>query len=107
MPFPQRRDYNITVGTAFDVGPMAVPTSNTAVKSADCRVYEFQICNTTAGDVNITITDGNDLAFIPTTIVPASGGTVSFSSPRGRSMPAGIKWQASGAGLVGFITGIT
>lgn len=97
--------------TAFETGTpaglAAMPTSSTAVAAASTCVVSMTISNTSAGALNVTVSDnaGTPINFLNAFTMPA-GSTSTYNFPNGMKFNAGIKVQASGAGVTYYIEGV-
>ncbi len=80
----------------------AVPTSLTAVTSTDSIFYNVVVSNPTGGALTFLLTDGDGGVLVPTVSIAAAG-QYTLESVIGLFCNSGIKWQASGSGLVASI----
>ncbi len=105
---PIRVDTPVGSHALVEVGPERVPTSPTDEITFTCRLFELQFTNNTASDITVTVQDrqGTPITVIPAMTVYAHGGIVIWSCKRGRLMPNGVTWSASGAGLDGYMQAI-
>lgn len=87
-------------------GLVAVPTSLTAVTSTNTFVEQLYVSNTTAGSINLTVQDFSANKILATVPVPANS-TAMWNWPSLLFSTGGVKWQASGAGLVAELFGYT
>ena len=81
----------------------AVPTVATVLISQTCDVQRIVISNTTTGMLSVTITDnaGTPLTFLGALdIMAKSAFAVDLGGTR---FTGGVKWSASGSGLVGAV----
>lgn len=100
------RIYTSPTGPLTCIVPMAVPTSAmTDVVTSDVRLAEITLTNTTAGALTVTVQDkqGSPLAFLSAVSIAANT-TYVVETPGLRYMPGGVSWQASGAGIVGYMS---
>ena len=97
--------YNPGSDPLFQITPVAVPTSLGDVTTSDARVVEITLTNTTAGALTVTVQDkqGSPQAFLSSVSIAANS-TYVIETPGLRYMPGGISWQASGSGIVGYVS---
>jgi hypothetical protein len=90
----------------FDVLPKELPQTPTLEVAGDCRIAEFEIVNTSEIAATFWLYDGQNpgICIVPATLLhPGESSSGAFH--RGRPMPGGIVWYASGPGLHGCIRG--
>jgi hypothetical protein len=101
------RTYNSSgSGPTFEIYPMAVPTSSMSdVVTGDVRVNEITLTNTTGSAITVTVQDKqtSPQAFLSAISVGANS-TYVIETPSLRLFPGGVSWQASGAGIVGYVS---
>lgn len=84
-------------------GPQAVPTSSTALETALLWLAGAVFTNTTGATLTVTITDTAGNAVLRQVDVPSTG--VPFVQEFPLMPMTGLKWLASGAGVVGVVWG--
>lgn len=88
----------------IQIGPKNVPSGTTVEYTSSFRLREFQMANTTAGAITVSVYDGAGIYFIPSLSL-AAGGIISGFFELGRPMTNGLTWTASGAGVDGYFVG--
>jgi hypothetical protein len=93
--------------TAFTKALQAMPTSSTAIAVATTCVLGIEVSNTSAGPLNVTISDnqGAPITFLNATPLNA-GETRTYNWTNGRQFLSGIKVLASGAGVTYALEGL-
>jgi hypothetical protein len=89
----------------LDTGPgVAVPTSSTSITASEAWLLGAHFTNSTAGQITVTVTNtaGSILCKIK---IPANAEQPYEWPFRPVSVGVGVKWFASGAGLLGHIWG--
>lgn len=80
----------------------AVPTSTTAITAHNAVLYDIQVNNPTAGDITLTVSDGQGSPVYLFNAYSVIAGTyVRIESNNGIQFTTGIKWSAGGSGLTG------
>lgn len=90
----------------FVIDEAAIPASPTAVTTVLSEVARISVSNTTAGTITFTATDaaGNPLGNLNAApIDPGNPASFEFHPPI--RCTGGLKWGASGVGLVGSVEG--
>jgi hypothetical protein len=101
--------YNPTPPSHWQYGLTQVPTSSTLIQPVTTTLVKGYFSNTTGGDLTITVTDNTtEVAGQPAQAVP--GITVAANSIQvidfaGVTCNGGVKWSASGSGVIGWIHG--
>lgn len=87
--------------TAFTSALQAMPTSSTAVAPATTCLLLLNISNTTAGALNVTVSDnaGTPVNFLNAVTLNAGETRTYAFAPGGAKFTSGIKMLASGAGI--------
>ena len=94
--------FSTPVSPSFDTGLMAVPDSITVLTPSTVYVLGITVNNPTATSLTFTVTDTAGSTLIPAMEVPP-GLLIPFSFAF--EPIVGLKWEASGVGLVGHIWG--
>ncbi len=84
-------------------GIAAIPTALTVVSTTVTFLEQLYISNPTAGALTVLVTDTAGVAIYPTISCPANA--VQEVNWPSLLKSTGVKWQASGSGLVGEIFG--
>ena len=97
-----------TIKRPFEVLDSAIENASMTDKSTVTVVLDLlTITNTTGGALTITVQDkqSTPVAFLSATSIPANSTTVISFGNYGKKFSGGISWQASGAGLKGYMYG--
>ena len=95
---PARSTFNVWQETV----PVSVPNAaSETLVTTDVWIEELVLTGTAASVVTVTITDGSDVPLIKD--ISLAKGDMYQKILGARYCPGGIKWQASAAGIVGFI----
>ena len=89
--------------TPKDIVPVAVPTSAEDVSVGDLYLEELQFTNTSGAALTITVTDkqGSPLSILDTMSIDTKA--LYIMSFHSRWCPGGLRWVASGSGIVGYV----
>jgi hypothetical protein len=88
--------------TAYTAALQAAPTASTVIAPATTCVLVLNLSNTSAGALNITVTDnqGTPVPFLNAVTLNAGETRTYPFAPGGAKFTSGIKMQASGVGIV-------
>lgn len=105
MPVLTRKQ---TLPTRLSGNIRAIPSSATDLTAKTAQLFQLVVSNTTAGALTLSVWDKNTspLALLTAVSFPANSITI-MSFPEGQDMAGGIRWQASGSGLVAGIEAYT
>lgn len=81
-----------------------IPSSLTVITLSELFIFYLEATNNTGGSLSLTVFDSDGLIVIPGQII-TNGGILTYKSEYGTPMK-GLKWQASGVGLVGWFSGV-
>jgi hypothetical protein len=94
--------------TPFETDLTAVPTSRTAIANASNstggKAFQLYFINPTAADILITVDDTPTNKLLGAARVNANDVLV-VALPFGQNFTGQLFWQASGAGLIGSVSG--
>ena len=86
-------------------GLQAIPNASPqTLARTDCLFFQLTVCNTTAADIALSVTDGqgSPIKLVPDTPIAAKS-LICFNCEDGTLLKSGIIWQAASAGLNGEI----
>ena len=86
-----------------DIPRQTIPTQLSTVTNISFILFYLEVANNTGGAVNVTVYDAAGLPLTPTQSVQ-NGNLLTYRSDYGTPM-AGLSWQASAPGLVGWFCG--
>lgn len=92
-------------GSLFNIPASTLGTVATVVVSRDCRVMYLAFMNRDAGDIAVTVKDGNGITLISAITMPAGALTPIDLPKDGLFFGQGVSWlAATGAKVDGWIT---